>query len=120
MSKRIFENGTDGPWTEVLRFEDAETACEATRRVLRHVAAYDTVYTNRLHMCISACLTEVKHAYCYPGSTWKVESTFNYSIDGTFPAARLVSQTSGKVKRASKADDKSDEAAAAAATADII
>ena len=75
------------------------------------MAAYDTVYTNRLHMCISAGLMGVRRAYCYPGSTWKGEAMFQYSINGSFPATHFVNQTSGPVRHV---DDDDDDAAAAA------
>ena len=83
---------------QILRFEDKDTACTATRRVLRHASAYQEVYTNRLHMCIASGLVGVKRAYCYPGSTWKAEAVFEYSINGSFPAATFVNQTEGKIR----------------------
>jgi hypothetical protein len=46
-------------------------------------------------------------AYCYPGSTWKMASVFQYSINGTFPGAHFVNRTEGKVTHA--ADEGKDE-----------
>ena len=71
-------------------------ACEAATAVFNHIARYRAVYTNRLHMCISASLVGTE-AYCYPNGTPKNKAIFDMSIKDKFPKSQFVNQISGEV-----------------------
>jgi hypothetical protein len=84
--------------SKLLDFTALEPTCEAARRVMQNVASYNTIYTNRLHICIAAALTKVKNVYCYPGNSPKLKSIYEYSMKGKFSTVHFVNQVFGAIE----------------------
>lgn len=83
----IPEDNVDLSWFYSLRGKDnyientkSKKICEEiVKKLIKHIAPYEIVNTNRLHVCILSSLMG-KQVYLHNNSYWKNEEVYNYSL----------------------------------------
>ncbi len=61
----------------------------AAQRLFKHINRFDTIRTDRLHVCIAAALLN-KQVEFFPNSYFKCKAVFEYSLKGNFPNVKWM------------------------------
>mmetsp|Transcript_1757 Transcript_1757/g.3909 ORF Transcript_1757/g.3909 Transcript_1757/m.3909 type:complete len:329 (+) Transcript_1757:61-1047(+) len=69
---------------KMLKAQLADTA----HKIFKHMQGYTEVWTNRLHMCISASIMD-REAHCQRNSYWKNKAIFEFAIRPNYPNAHF-------------------------------
>ncbi|MDP2525774.1 polysaccharide pyruvyl transferase family protein [Maribacter dokdonensis] len=69
--------------------KDEKLVSMTTQGIFSFLNQFETIYTNRLHICIASALLN-KNVYFYGNSYWKNESVYKHSIENKFPKVKWM------------------------------